>query len=96
MNLAWEECEFTIISYSATGCYLQQSRTLACYFKIKKNLKERKEAPLVLSSYNGPSAYSNVTVLPDGNIGCLFEAGYAKPYEGIVFEAITLQEFTKR
>ena len=45
--------------------------------------------------YSGPSAYSNVTVLPDGNIGCLFEAGYANAYEGIVFEEIGLNEFSK-
>ncbi|MES2371477.1 MAG: sialidase family protein [Bacteroidota bacterium] len=36
--------------------------------------------------YNGPSAYSNMIFLPNGNLGCFYEAGYAKPYEGIVFE----------
>ena len=40
--------------------------------------------------YAGPSAYSCLTVLPNGNIGCFYEAGLQKPYEGIVFEEITL------
>ncbi|MFT3843744.1 MAG: sialidase family protein [Lacibacter sp.] len=38
--------------------------------------------------YNGPSAYSNLVVMPNGNLGCLFEAGLKSPYEGIVFEEI--------
>lgn len=45
--------------------------------------------------YSGPSAYSNLAVLPNGNIACLFEAGYAKAYEGIVFERIDLKEFNR-
>jgi sialidase-1 len=40
--------------------------------------------------HEGPSAYSNVTVLPNGNLGCFYEAGYAKPYEGIVFGEVSM------
>ena len=35
--------------------------------------------------FAGPSAYSCLTKLPDGNIGILFEAGEEHPYEEIVF-----------
>ena len=35
--------------------------------------------------FSGPSAYSCMTKLPDGNIGILFEAGEEHPYEKIVF-----------
>ena len=45
--------------------------------------------------YSGPSAYSNLAVLPNGHIACLFEAGYAKAYEGIVFDRIDLKEFSR-
>lgn len=38
--------------------------------------------------YEGPSAYSCLTILPDGNLSCLYEAGRQRPYEGIVFEEI--------
>jgi SSS family transporter len=40
--------------------------------------------------YEGPSAYSCLTALPDGNLGCLYEAGYQRPYEGIVLEEIDI------
>lgn len=45
--------------------------------------------------YAGPSAYSNLTVLPNGNIGCLYEAGAQSPYEGIVFDEIDISSFEK-
>jgi sialidase-1 len=42
--------------------------------------------------YAGPSAYSCLTVLPNGNLGCFYEAGLQRPYEGIVYEEISLDE----
>src|SRR5262249_49673592 len=33
----------------------------------------------------GPAAYSCLTVLPDGEIGCLYERGDKNPYETITF-----------
>lgn len=41
----------------------------------------------------GPSAYSNLAQLPNGNLGCLYEAGNKNPYEGIAFEEVTLDGF---
>jgi sialidase-1 len=38
--------------------------------------------------YRGPSAYSDLVELPNGNLGCLFEAGNESPYEGIVFKEV--------
>ncbi len=32
----------------------------------------------------GPSAYSDLAVLADGDVGCLYEAGVSHPYESIV------------
>lgn len=40
--------------------------------------------------HEGPSAYSNLEVLPDGTIGCLYERGVKNPYETIVFSRFTL------
>jgi sialidase-1 len=42
--------------------------------------------------YEGPSAYSCLTVLPDGNLACLYEAGVQRPYEGIVLEEIAIDD----
>ena len=33
--------------------------------------------------YPGPAAYSDLAVLPDGSIGCLYERGVEHPYESI-------------
>ena len=43
----------------------------------------------------GPAAYSEVVRLPNGDIGCFYEAGYDNPYEGIVFEKIKLADLEK-
>jgi sialidase-1 len=40
--------------------------------------------------YSGPSAYSCLTILPDGQIGCLYERGAKSPYEAIAFTHFTL------
>lgn len=42
--------------------------------------------------YPGAAAYSDVARLSDGKIGCMYEAGYAYPYEGIVFERINVSD----
>jgi sialidase-1 len=38
--------------------------------------------------HKGPAAYSDLTLLPNGNLGCLYEAGKESPYEGIVFREV--------
>jgi len=40
--------------------------------------------------FSGPSAYSDLTLLSDGSLGCFYEAGIENPYEGIVFEVVKL------
>ena len=42
--------------------------------------------------FTGPSAYYDMVVLDDGDIGCLFEAGINNPYEGIVFQNIDFKD----
>lgn len=43
--------------------------------------------------HKGPSAYSNLVVLPNGNLACLYEAGLKSPYEGIVFQELSFADF---
>lgn len=50
--------------------------------------------PLKKLIYDGPSAYSDMAVLPNGNLACFYEAGYAKAYEGIAFEEIPMKDFS--
>ena len=40
----------------------------------------------------GPSAYSDITKLRNGNIGCLFEAGIKSPYEGIAYKEVDIRD----
>ena len=41
--------------------------------------------------HEGPSAYSDISKLRNGNIGCLFEAGKNSPYEGIVYREVDVR-----
>jgi sialidase-1 len=43
--------------------------------------------------HEGPSAHSNLVVLPYGNLACFFEAGMKSPYEGIVCQEISVDDF---
>jgi sialidase-1 len=45
--------------------------------------------------YPGPSAYSDLTIVANGNIGCFYEAGYVSPYQGIVYEEVPVAELEK-
>jgi sialidase-1 len=45
--------------------------------------------------HQGPAAYSDLAQLPEGNIACLYEAGLSSPYQGIVFEVISLEQIEK-
>jgi sialidase-1 len=39
----------------------------------------------------GPSAYSDLTLINQNSIGCLFEGGLLNPYEGIVFTTFEIK-----
>ncbi len=40
----------------------------------------------------GPSAYSDITILKSGRVGCLYEMGNSSPYEGIVFRSFNMKD----
>ena len=46
--------------------------------------------PAAMLLHEGPSAYSCLTVLPDGSIGCLYEGGDNSAYEKIIFARFSL------
>ena len=45
--------------------------------------------------HEGPAAYSCLTVMPDGKIGLLYEAGEKDPYETLVFISIDPEKLIK-
>jgi sialidase-1 len=56
---------------------------------VRASLDDGKTWPQARLLYSGPSAYSDLAVLADGKIACLYERGIKHPYE-----TITLARFT--
>ncbi len=52
---------------------------------IRLSRDEGKTWPASLVLHAGPAAYSCLTLLPDGSIGCLYERGDKTPYDTITF-----------
>lgn len=67
--------------------------------KSRRNMKVRlsydhgKTWQLSFVVYEGPSAYSNLVVMPNGNLACFYEAGKINPYEGIAFRELSFDQF---
>jgi sialidase-1 len=57
---------------------------------VKASFDDGDSWPLWKTIYAGPSAYSCLTVLPDGNIGCLYECGQDNAYETITFARFSM------
>jgi len=53
--------------------------------------------PIAKQLHAGPSAYSCLAVLPNGNIGCFYEFGVNKgdSYKAIVFEVVSIESLLK-
>ncbi len=55
---------------------------------LRASFDEGQTWPVSQVLHAGPSAYSDLAVLADGQIACLYEGGSAKPYESIFFARI--------
>ena len=91
-NLQEPRCQASIIRYSPNKFTNKNILLFSNPNHAKKRLNmtvklsydEGKMWPVEKCLYKGPSAYSCLTVLPDGKIACFYEAGVKKPYEKIV------------
>lgn len=75
------------------------------FFSNPANSHERKNMTIKLSEddgkswdksfqvYEGPSAYSDLVMPDQSHIAILYEAGVHKPYEGIAFKSIAVNDF---
>ena len=93
-------CQASLLRYSFNGQYKKYM-----IFSNPSDKKKRINMTLKLSSdfgrtwnsqfvlHKGPSAYSDLTRLNGGGIGCLFEAGINSPYEGIVYKEVKIDDF---
>lgn len=57
---------------------------------VKLSEDEGQSWPITKTLYEGPSAYSSLAVLPNGEILCLYENGEANPYEKITLARFPL------
>ena len=92
-------CEGNLIQYKFPGkkeallFSNPASTTSRTQMTVRISYDNGKTWPLKKLVYEGPSAYSCLTVLPNGNPALFYEAGYQRPYEGIVFEELPLKDF---
>lgn len=93
-------CQASLISHKFPGeknrCLIfsnPASETKRVNMTVRISRDKGKTWPLVKVTHPGPSAYSDLVSLSNGDIGCLYEAGHDSPYEGIVFEVLTMQDF---
>ncbi len=57
---------------------------------VRLSYDEGETWPIAKRLHAGPSAYSSLAVLADGNIGCLYEAGNENAYQWIRFARFSL------
>jgi len=46
--------------------------------------------PVKMLVHEGPSAYSNLAILPNGDLACYYEGGSKSPYEQILFKVVSV------
>jgi len=57
---------------------------------VRASFDDGETWPVSRVLHRGPGAYSDLAVLANGQIACLYEAGSASPYEAIVFASFPL------
>lgn len=71
------------------------SQTARANLTLRASMDNGKIWSRSLVIYPGPAAYSDITVTEHKQVACLFEAGINKPYEGIAFKTIALNQLIK-
>ncbi len=101
-NLQEPRCQASIIRYSPNK-FINESILLfsnpdnnakRINMTVKLSADEGKTWPLSKSIHPGPSAYSCLSVLPNGKIACFYEAGRKMPYETITLAIFDIDWLT--
>ena len=92
-------CQASILRYSFKGYGrndllfinpADKNKRLNMTLRLSNDLGRTWKGKFLL--HEGPSAYSDITKLRNGNVGCLFEAGKNSPYEGIVYREVDVRD----
>lgn len=90
------------------GSWLNNGTERRLFFSNPANSKSRVNLTIRMSDdsgktwpklrvlHAGPSAYSDLVIMQNGSIGCLYEAGEKSPYESIRFETIDPNAFVAK
>ena len=62
---------------------------------VKASLDDGRTWPMALSLHRGPSAYSDLAILGENKIGCLYVGGGESPYESIVFAVFDIKDLKR-
>lgn len=97
-QLVESRCQASIIRY---GGYGNKNMILfsnpavpvgRTHMTVRASFNEGRSWNISKLIFSGPSAYSSLTRLPDGNIGLFFEAGTDNPYETMKFVSFPPEE----
>ena len=86
--LAFKQGKKRVLAFSNPAN--QKSRT---NMTVRISYDQGKSWKLKKVVFEGPAAYSNLVVLPNGNLACYFEAGTKSPYESIAFQELSFSDF---
>jgi sialidase-1 len=95
-------CQAGLINYrpgsGEQGNWLLFSNPASRSDRVRMTLRLSRDGgktwPVSKLLHAGPSAYSDLTILPNGDIGCFYEGGARFRYQAIRFETITLKSLS--
>jgi sialidase-1 len=86
-------CQASLLRYPGDGARLlfaNPASTKRERMTVRLSPDDGKTWPAARLLHDGPSAYSCLAVLPDGDVACLYERGARNPSETITFARFTL------
>ena len=94
-------CQASILRYTwpdqngkSRILFSNPASTTRDHMTVRLSYDDGKTWPISKLIHEGPSAYSNLAVLSDGSMACLYERGAQQPYEKITFARFTLDWLT--
>ena len=101
--IAWDEtlvepiCQASLVRLSARPAgdknrvlFANPASTERRMLTVRLSYDECRTWPVARCLFEGPSAYSDLAVAPDGTICCLYERGEEHPYEGLTLARFDL------